>query len=223
MDNAIADFTEAIRLDPKLAQAYYNRGVAYSVKGDSTRPLPITQRRSDSPRMTPRRITTGALPMGRRATPARPSLTYTAAIRLDPKLAKAYCGRANAYDDKGESNKVIDDYNEAIRLNPRVCQSVFRPRSCLREEGRVGQGHCRLHEAIRLNPTNVKAYYGRGTIHLRRDAPDNAIADFTEAIRLDPKSAEAYYGRGYAYQKKGEQARADEDFAQAKKLGFTGK
>jgi tetratricopeptide (TPR) repeat protein len=32
-DKAIADFTEAIQLDPKLAQAYNNRGVAYYFSG----------------------------------------------------------------------------------------------------------------------------------------------------------------------------------------------
>ena len=33
-DKAIADFTEAIRLNPKDAEAYYNRGCAYGEKGD---------------------------------------------------------------------------------------------------------------------------------------------------------------------------------------------
>jgi tetratricopeptide (TPR) repeat protein len=33
-DRAIADLSEAIRLDPKRASAFYNRGVAYRAKGD---------------------------------------------------------------------------------------------------------------------------------------------------------------------------------------------
>jgi len=36
MDAAIADFTEAIRLNPDLAEAHYNRGVVYGSKGDKT-------------------------------------------------------------------------------------------------------------------------------------------------------------------------------------------
>ena len=39
MDRAIADYTEAIRLDPKYANAYSNRGVAYSDKGDKDRAI----------------------------------------------------------------------------------------------------------------------------------------------------------------------------------------
>jgi tetratricopeptide (TPR) repeat protein len=34
-DRAIADYTEAIRLDPTFARAYYNRGFAKRAKGDS--------------------------------------------------------------------------------------------------------------------------------------------------------------------------------------------
>ena len=33
-DDAIADYTEAIRLNPKFADAYNNRGVAFTKKGE---------------------------------------------------------------------------------------------------------------------------------------------------------------------------------------------
>ena len=34
-DKAVADYTEAIRLDPRDADAYYNRGVVYKYKGET--------------------------------------------------------------------------------------------------------------------------------------------------------------------------------------------
>jgi tetratricopeptide (TPR) repeat protein len=39
-DRAIADYSEAIRLDPKYAQAYSSRGLAYDHKGDLGRADP---------------------------------------------------------------------------------------------------------------------------------------------------------------------------------------
>jgi len=36
-DSAIAAFTEAIRLDPEDAEAYYGRGVAYEKKGEKSK------------------------------------------------------------------------------------------------------------------------------------------------------------------------------------------
>jgi tetratricopeptide (TPR) repeat protein len=38
-DRAIADFSQAIRLDPNYAFAYYNRGVTYKTKGDADRAI----------------------------------------------------------------------------------------------------------------------------------------------------------------------------------------
>jgi len=38
-DGAIADYSEAIRLDPKITQAHKDRGLAYSAKGDLDRAL----------------------------------------------------------------------------------------------------------------------------------------------------------------------------------------
>jgi tetratricopeptide (TPR) repeat protein len=35
-ERTIADYTEAIRLDPNYASAYYNRGIAYYNKNDYT-------------------------------------------------------------------------------------------------------------------------------------------------------------------------------------------
>ncbi len=38
-DRAIADYTQAIKLDPKHAYAYYNRGVAYKNLGQTNRAI----------------------------------------------------------------------------------------------------------------------------------------------------------------------------------------
>ncbi len=36
-DKEIADYTEAVRLDPKYAEAYYNRGAAYKEGGKTAK------------------------------------------------------------------------------------------------------------------------------------------------------------------------------------------
>ena len=36
-DKAIADYNEAVRLNPKLARAYYHRGTAYEKKGEKAK------------------------------------------------------------------------------------------------------------------------------------------------------------------------------------------
>jgi len=41
-DQAVAEFTEVLRLKTDYAKAYYNRGVAYQKKANTTRPSPTS-------------------------------------------------------------------------------------------------------------------------------------------------------------------------------------
>ena len=80
---AIAEYTEAIRLDPKFPEAYALRGCAYNKRASMTRPSPTIRKPSDllrtSPRSScwPRRTPTnsGASPMYGKANLTRPSRT----------------------------------------------------------------------------------------------------------------------------------------------------
>ena len=92
-DQAIADFTEAIRVAPGSAEAFMERATRY-------------QRNSTNPYL-------------KRQDVDRAIADYTAAIRLDPRNANSFRGRIDAYIDKGDIDRAIADYDELIRLYPR--------------------------------------------------------------------------------------------------------
>ena len=60
---------------------------------------------------------------------------FTEAIRLDPKLAVAYCNRGIAYEKQHNFDKAISDYNEAIRLDPNFALAYYN-RGIMYEERR---------------------------------------------------------------------------------------
>ncbi len=123
LDSAIANFSEAIRLDPKLVTAYNARGLAYRGKGNYDKAIADF---SDAIRLDPKSATAysgraGAYHAKRNYDKA--IADFSEAVRLDPKSATAYSGRADAYAYKGDPDKAIRDSLEAIRLDPKCARA----------------------------------------------------------------------------------------------------
>jgi tetratricopeptide (TPR) repeat protein len=117
-DTAIVEYTEAIKLDPKLAVVYDNRAFAYNEKGDYDRAIADC---TQAIRLDPN----NAVPYARRAFAYnekgdydRAIADYTQAIRLNSTNALLYDGRALAYNGKGDYDRAIADCTQAIRLDP---------------------------------------------------------------------------------------------------------
>jgi tetratricopeptide (TPR) repeat protein len=115
-DHALADFNEAIRLDPKDAVAYTNRGGVYYEQKDYNRAFADF---NETIRLDPKY----ALAYMRRGNVYfvqkdydRALADYDEAIRLDPKYALAYQNRGNAKRAKGDSKGGDGDLAEAARL-----------------------------------------------------------------------------------------------------------
>ena len=124
---AIADFNEAVRLDPRNAKAFYNRGSVWTFKGNFDQAIADY---SAAIRLNPKDIWA----YGNRGA-AWASMgefdqaiaDYNEAIRLDPRYARAYHNRGLVRASKGEFDQAIADYNEAIRLNPKHARAPTTP------------------------------------------------------------------------------------------------
>src|SRR5262249_35695281 len=126
LDHAMADFNEAIRLDPKDAAPYYNRGVACTAQGDLDRAIADFY---EAIRLDPKDAASYSIrgiAWSDKGELDRAIADFDEAIRLDPKDAKAYSNRGIAYTnrgipwpDKGDLNRAIADFDQAIRLTPK--------------------------------------------------------------------------------------------------------
>ncbi|GHU83501.1 hypothetical protein FACS189468_8640 [Spirochaetia bacterium] len=117
-DLAIADFTAALKINPKDAYAYCGRGLAYFIKGEYD--LAITDL-TQAIKLDPKFDGSYAL----RGEAYRMKGQYDAAIsdcseaiRLNPDLDRAYASRGRAYYQTGQTELAVQDLEKAITMNP---------------------------------------------------------------------------------------------------------
>ena len=215
LDKAIADYTEAIRLNPKDADAYGNRGYAYAAKGDLDKAIAdCTEAIRLNPKDADAYVNRGWA-YGEKGDFGKAIADYSEAIRLNPKDADAHRGRGYDYDMKGDRDKAIADYTEAIRLNPKYADAYSNRGYSYLMKGDFDKAIADYTEAVRLNPKYADAYCNRGWAYWEKDDFDKAVADYTEAIRLNPKDALSHENRGYSYGAKGDFDKAIADYTEA--------
>src|SRR5215471_16322385 len=216
-DRAIAAFSDAMRLDPKSALAFTNRGVAYERKGDMDRAIADF---SEAIRLDPNYALASSdrgIAYARKGDNDRAIADFNEAIRLDPKHVLAFANRGIAYGKKGDTDRAIADYNEAIRFDPNYALAFFNRGIAYGKKGDYDRAIADYSDAIRLNPNVAMTFNNRGFLYFKKGETHRAITDFDEAIRLDPKSALAFCNRGNAKLKIKETS-GNADMAKARQL-----
>ncbi len=216
---AIDECTEAIRLDPKSAEAYFSRGRIYSLKGDRekarddyTRAIFYNRDYVDAYlHRSECYLASGDF--------VKAIADCTRVIRLEPQNVPAYCIRGWAETVKGDYDKAIADCNKAISLDAKYAPAYCTRGQVYSAKREHAKAIADFAEAIRVDPKNAMTYQCRAGTYLDKGDLDPAITDCDEAIHLNPKSAGAYNLRGLAYTCKGDTSKAASDFVEAKRLG----
>ena len=177
LDEAIWRFSQVLSVQPRSADTYSSRGLAYLERGrpgDANLAVADLTRAADLAPPTASHYYNRAVAYLDRGQPgdlARALNDLDRALDLDSESASAYVNRAAVYLDRGEPGDLDLAFED-------------------------------LEKSIELQPELATAWVNRGNAYLQRgQAGDTelAIADFTRAIELAPDSAAGYYNRGLVY------------------------
>jgi len=103
-EGAIADFTRAIKLDPKNADAYFYRGFAYRF---------LAEGRAASER-------TAAMDDLKQAI-----VNFDQTVKIDPSYIRAYFERGLSQDDLGKKQEAISDYTQTLALDAEFAEAYY--------------------------------------------------------------------------------------------------
>jgi tetratricopeptide (TPR) repeat protein len=227
LDHAIADYTEAIRLDPNYAPAYNSRGIAYKAKGDVDMAIAdYDQAIRLNPNSAPAFNNRGYAYFAK-SSYDRAVTDFDEAVKLDPKYALAYNNRGYAHFMQKNYERAIGDYDQAILLDPlpavagvggggRSHVNIYVNRGVAYAlKGDFDHALSDYYEAIRIDPNYARAFGSRGHVFRHIGNYTRAISDYSEALRLDPSDTGVYADRGFAHFLTADYPQATADLAQA--------
>ena len=195
-DLAIADYTEAIRLDPTDATYYANRAGVYTTKGDYEAAMTDCM---EAIRLNPREDnaynTRGWAHWMRQEVDAAIA-DYTEAIRLNPSHKKAYGNRGFALLGKLDYDKAIADFYKHRSARSRtITMAICTVDYVLRTKEQYDKAIADLDAVIRLRPDWPLPYEMRGAFWVANGNPERGLADFRAMLRLNPKDSAARFRR----------------------------
>jgi tetratricopeptide (TPR) repeat protein len=184
---AIADYTQALQINPKYAGAYRNRGNVRSSLGQHKEAI---NDYNQALQLTPN---DGLALAGRGAAKFQLEDTqgaiadYNAAIKANPKLFIAYSGRGIAYNKLGNIQAAMADYTEAIRLNPEQPVTFLGRGFGRMQTGDRPGAMADFNQALKLNSELVQGYYFRGLLRGQMGDMPGAISDLERTVELARK------------------------------------
>ena len=216
--NAISDYSKAIRLKPDFVKAYHHRGNTKALLGQHFEAIAdfdiaIELAPDNAMSYYNRGTAKGALGEYFEAI-----ADFDTAIKLQPDDAMSYYLRGRAKAELGEYFEAIADFDTAIKLEIDSAM-VYNDRGVAKAKlGEYFEAIADFNAVIQLTPDDASAYNNRGTAKGALGEYFEAIADFDTAIKLQPDDAMSYYLRGRAKAELGQTWAAKQDFRTALKL-----
>ena len=205
IEDAIGNYTRAIELNSRLAEAYVGRGDAWM---DGEEYESAIADYDDALRLNPDDAVAyfyRAFAYAVQGELDRAISDYSDTLRLtviDELALAAHANRGNAYRDQGEYDLAISDCDEALGLNPddEVAAALYFNRgNSYFDQGEQDQAIADFDAALELDPELARAYYKRGDTYFQKGSFDEAIMDYGDVLRLDPEDSTAYVSRGLAH------------------------
>lgn len=240
-DRAIADFSEAIRLNPNEGSAYVGRGATYLYKDELKKAIADF---SEAIRLSPGQAFSymqRGIAYHRTGDADQAIADYTEAHKLTPKDPSPLVNRGIVYyTKKGRFDAAIEDFDEALKLNPKEVNALINRGVTYRQKNDPDRAIVDFNLAVDLglqtasllklvakdrDPQTAQladqvahAYYQRGMALIDKQNYEEALLDFARALEITPKDSRPYLGRGAAYLKMNRMEEALKDLDEAVKI-----
>ncbi|MGV0023467.1 tetratricopeptide repeat protein [Phormidesmis priestleyi] len=227
-NQVIADYAQAIQLDPNLVEAYSNQGAAYAEADKHELAIESINQAIRLNPINPLAYNNRGNAYAYQGKYQEAVDDYDQAIKLKSDFAEAYYNRGRIYLLLKSYQEAIESFQKATGLKPNFSlkpdfSEIYLPEVyyylgvAYYNQQNCSQAIESFDKAIDREPNVIASYEYRGECLLAR-SDDKAFGDYDQIIRLDPNDSGAYNNRGLVSLNRGDFDKALADFNKAIKL-----
>ena len=214
-DDAVAEFSEAMRLNPALASsAHFNIGTVRLEQGKLEDAAEQFHRALDAdPDMAQAHNSLGAV-LQHQGKSDDAIECFRRALTLDPNLAGAHHNLGYVLAGQDALREAAEHYRQALEIDPGHLKTYPALASVLARQGNTSEAMAQYRRAVRAAPDNADAHYRLANMLITRGAKLEAIGEFREVLRIDPDHVRAGHNLATALRLSGRTPEAIEQFRQ---------
>jgi tetratricopeptide (TPR) repeat protein len=191
IDQAIDNYTAALKIKPDYLAALNNRGNAYDDKGEYDKAIvDYTAALAVKPDFPEALYNRGNAYAGKGEYEAAIE-DYTAVLKIKKDDHKALNNRGAAYYNKGEYDAAIADYAAALAIKPDDHQALYNRGNAHYKKGEYDAAIADYSAALAVKPDDHEVLCNRGAAYADKGDYGAAIADYTAALAIKPDFTEA--------------------------------
>jgi Flp pilus assembly protein TadD len=192
-DEALAAYSEALRLDPHLEEARYNLATLLAGRGQYQEAITNFELAiKDNPRHAAahHNLASALLKVGRLAEAHEQMVR---AVDLKPDDPAMHCSLGTIFLTESNFDSAASQFSQALRLKPDYADAHRNLGFALLNQGKTNDALVQFSEAVRLAPDNPDARFNLGLALLEQNRPADAEAEFSAGLRLRPDETRFHY------------------------------
>jgi tetratricopeptide (TPR) repeat protein len=203
VEEGIAHYREAFRINPKVELTSYNLAAALVQQGKVEEGIGYYQRalRIHPDNETTRNSLGAALAEQGKLEAAISQ--YREALRINPDFEMAHNNLGMALVRQGKFEEAVAQYQEALRIRPDYALAHGNLGAALAQQGKSGEAIAQFREALRIDPKDELAQSNLGSMLLAQGKIEEAVAHFEASLRINPQNGKTHYNLGLALAREG--------------------
>ena len=193
---AVEHITQAIRLNPQVADFHNNLGTAYEALKRSDEAAQSYRRALQlNPKLADAHSNLGLILIDQGKTDEAEAC-FRQAVQLRPNYVEAYNNLGMTLHDQGKSAEAEACYRQALALKPDYAEALSNLGLALKNQGELEEAVACCRRAIEILPNFSQAYDNLGIALQNLRRLDEAMTAYNKALEINPDSAMAHWNRG---------------------------